>query len=203
MEYASLLAGERWSDHPRCTHPLLGGVARAVNDRTSDEARASLVRMIPSVIGLHGDDPRVDIGIALRCAAMALPVAAEYRQRALVVGILAGRRVLAVLEDGGPSAIDLSGPLEHTRRALIRAPHCVPWAEEYVAANEPDAQSFQRRSAPAVVRVAVDGIAEACIPDPDGLLYGLLASVVGDCTSWLGSGSCQTAAEPTLTGVVN
>ena len=24
MEFASLLAGERWSDHPSCTHPLLG-----------------------------------------------------------------------------------------------------------------------------------------------------------------------------------
>ena len=26
MELASLLAGERWSDHPACTHPLLAAV---------------------------------------------------------------------------------------------------------------------------------------------------------------------------------
>ncbi|WP_344829386.1 hypothetical protein [Nonomuraea dietziae] len=25
MELASYLAGERWSDHPACTHPLLAG----------------------------------------------------------------------------------------------------------------------------------------------------------------------------------
>ena len=28
MELASLLAGEPWSDHPACTHPLLAAVAR-------------------------------------------------------------------------------------------------------------------------------------------------------------------------------
>ena len=39
MEFASLLAGERWSDHPVCTHPLLGAVARHVNDFTSDAGR--------------------------------------------------------------------------------------------------------------------------------------------------------------------
>jgi hypothetical protein len=33
MELASFLAGERWSDHPSCTHPLLAEVARNVNDR--------------------------------------------------------------------------------------------------------------------------------------------------------------------------
>ena len=29
MELASYLAGERWSDHPRCTHPLLASVCPA------------------------------------------------------------------------------------------------------------------------------------------------------------------------------
>ena len=32
MELASYLAGERWSDHPACTHPLLAALARDVND---------------------------------------------------------------------------------------------------------------------------------------------------------------------------
>ena len=26
MEMAAFLAGERWSDHPRCTHPLLAAL---------------------------------------------------------------------------------------------------------------------------------------------------------------------------------
>jgi hypothetical protein len=56
MELASLLAGERWSDHPACTHPLLASVARHVNDHTSDAGRARLADLVPSVIGLTGDD---------------------------------------------------------------------------------------------------------------------------------------------------
>jgi hypothetical protein len=42
MELASFLAGERWSDHPSCTHPLVAMLARAVNDLTSDHARPRL-----------------------------------------------------------------------------------------------------------------------------------------------------------------
>ncbi|HSK97732.1 MAG TPA: hypothetical protein VK891_14015, partial [Euzebyales bacterium] len=40
MELASYLAGERWSDHPACTHPLLAALARHVNDRTTDAGRS-------------------------------------------------------------------------------------------------------------------------------------------------------------------
>ena len=74
MELASYLAGERWSDHPACTHPLLATVARLVNDHTSDAGRRNLAELAPSVIGLTSDDPRVDVRIALRAAIAALPV---------------------------------------------------------------------------------------------------------------------------------
>ena len=47
MEIVSVLAGERFSDAPRCTHPALGGlVARLVNDvirRSGDVAAAGSV----------------------------------------------------------------------------------------------------------------------------------------------------------------
>src|SRR6476620_5642940 len=76
MELASFLAGERWSDHPGCTHPLLAALARLVNDSTSDAGRGRLVELVPSVIGLTSDDPHVDVEIALRSATTALPVAA-------------------------------------------------------------------------------------------------------------------------------
>ena len=42
MEFASYLAGERWSDHPACTHGTLAHLARLVNDLTSDAGRARL-----------------------------------------------------------------------------------------------------------------------------------------------------------------
>ena len=47
MEMASYLAGERWSDHPACTHPLLAALARLVNDFSSDAARNRLAPLIP------------------------------------------------------------------------------------------------------------------------------------------------------------
>ncbi len=44
------LAGERWSDHPHCTHPLLASVARMVNDNTPD---AGMIRAIHRGIPVH------------------------------------------------------------------------------------------------------------------------------------------------------
>jgi hypothetical protein len=76
MELASYLAGERWSDDPACTHPLLAVLARDVNDYTSDAGRPALARLVPSVIGLAGEDLHIDARIALLCARTALPVAA-------------------------------------------------------------------------------------------------------------------------------
>ena len=48
MEFASYLAGEAWSDHPSCTHPLSASLARMVNDCSSDTARSRLMPLIPT-----------------------------------------------------------------------------------------------------------------------------------------------------------
>ena len=42
MELASFLAGEPWSDHPSCTHPLLASLARDVNDHVDPRTAARL-----------------------------------------------------------------------------------------------------------------------------------------------------------------
>lgn len=182
-----MLAGERWSDHPRCTHPLLAGVARQINDHTSDAARSRLAVMVPAVIGLTGDDPRVDVGIVARCAAAALPVVAEHRQRTLAVGLLAAQRMRGEIEREmvGPSG--LADPFDDAQNALASVPHAARWAESFAKGNDLTMRSFQRISAPATTRVAIVGIAEACIPDPDEVLYGLLRSVISDCTGWIGA----------------
>lgn len=51
MEYVSVLAGLRFTDRPRCTHPLLSWLARRVNDGTSDVARPQLAGLAPALIG--------------------------------------------------------------------------------------------------------------------------------------------------------
>ena len=128
MELASFLAGERWSDHPACSHPLLAALARDVNDCTSDTSRQRLAELIPSVIGLTSDDPHVDALIALRCATTALPVVSAERQRAMAVAILTCNRVIANL-DGRPSgSLD-----ERSRQALVDVPEAARWARRFTS----------------------------------------------------------------------
>jgi hypothetical protein len=181
MEFASLLAGERWSDHPVCTHPLLAAVARHVNDHTSDPGRPRLAPLIPSVIGLTGDDPHIDARIALRSATIALPVVAAERQRVMAVSVLACERVLAAL-DGQPGR-ELE---EHSRSALAGAPHAAGWAYRFTQGVVVSAKRFRRHVAPAIVRDAVEGIAQACVPDPDRLLRDLLVQAIGECAALVG-----------------
>lgn len=196
MEYASYLAGERWSDHPSCTHPLLSRLARGVNDYISDEGRTRLVPLIPTVVGLNGDDPMIDVGIAVRSASIALPVAALDRQRALAVGIIAGERVMNRTRAGGAVSIDTEELFDHAYRALSGAPEPARWAAEFIGDVDLRPKTFRRRSAPNIVRLAVLGIAEACISDRDAMLYELLDTVTGDCIGWMGASTSRPRVMP-------
>jgi hypothetical protein len=178
MEFASYLAGERWSDHPSCTHPLLARLARLINDYTSDAERQHLVGLVPSVVGLTSDDVRVDLRIALRAALTALPVVAEERQRTMALTLVVGNRLLAML-DGRPDS-DVEEP---SRRALARAPLAARWAYEHADSMPVSLRGFRRRGAPAAVLYAVDGIAKACTPDPEAILRDLLAGAIADCAA--------------------
>ncbi len=178
MEMASYLAGERWSDHPACTHPLLAGLARLVNDHTSDAARPRLATLIPSVIGMTGEDPRLDARIALRCGTMALPVVSHDRQLAMAVSVLSAEHVLADL-DGRPA-----GSLaDESLRALAQAPDATQWAYRFRRGVRISAKGFRRYAAPNTVQLAVRGIAQACIPDPDTLLREVLTETITDCAT--------------------
>jgi hypothetical protein len=179
MELVSYLAGERWSDHPACTHPLLAAVARNVNDCTSDDGRPRLAELIPSVIGLTGDDLHIDVRIALVCARRALPVAAAERQQTMAVSVLACERVLAAL-DGRPA-----GRLEEqSQQALAQAPHAAQWARSFTRDIPISPKAFRQHVAPATVRASVEGIALACVPQPDAMLRALLIDAIGACATW-------------------
>jgi hypothetical protein len=182
MEFASVLAGERWSDHPACTHPLLAAVARHVNDYTSEVGRSRLVELIPSVVGLTGEDLHIDAQIALRSARLALPVAAAERQRVLAVGVLSCERVLADLDRRPPGEFE-----EESRCALAQVPHAAGWAARFISATPksvPSAKRFRQQAAPTIVRTAAQGIAQACVPDPDQMLRDLLIGAIDACAAW-------------------
>jgi len=173
MELASYLAGERWSDHPACTHPLLGLLARLVDDHISDSARQRLTLLVPEVIGLTSEDLRVDARITLTCSTTALPVVSAERQRVMAVSMLTCLRVLGHLD------VDPVTPVtKRTRTALAQVPDATDWAERFSRDITPSAAAFRGRSAPAAVRLAVLGIADSFVAEPDALLCQLLHTVI-------------------------
>ena len=175
MEFASYLAGERWSDHPACTHGTLAHLARMVNDRTSEAGRARLTPLIPTVVGLTSDDPLLDVLLALRAASAALPIAAEERQRSQAVGVRVALRALAERDH------ELAAESRELAEAALRAaPAADAWATEFIEKVGPGRPGMTARQCRHIVTGAVDGIARACDGDPDERLVALLTAAVSD-----------------------
>ena len=193
MEFASYLAGERWSDHPACTHGTLAHLARLVNDCTSEAGRARLTPLIPEVIGLTSDDPLLDVLIAVRAAHAALPVAAEERQRSQAVGLHVALGVLAE-RDGELVA----GLREDAEAALRAAPDADAWAVRFIERIGPVRPGMTPRQSRDLVTGAVDGIAHACVGDADDRLVTLLTDAVTDTERFVGASraTAEDRAEP-------
>lgn len=175
MEFASFLAGERWSDHPKCTHQLLAALARAVNDCTTDAGRARLVPLIPDVVGLNPTDPRAAAAIALHCARTALAVVPAELARVMAVSVLACERYLAMLD---------GLPVDHlsarSRLALEKQPGALHWAREFVDRVGPvDFRGFEHHAGASTVRQAV--VAIRTVTDADDELRAMLAGAIGAC----------------------
>ncbi|MFB9309987.1 hypothetical protein ACFFRL_12400 [Agromyces hippuratus] len=196
MEFASYLAGERWSDHPACTHRTLALLARMVNDRTSEAGRARLTPLIPTVIGLTSDDPLLDVLLAVRAAGAALPIAAEERQRSLAVGLRVALRVLADRDDPAPELRALG------QAALRATPAADAWAERFMEEVGPSRPGMTVRQCSALATSAVDGIARACVADPDDHLVALLSAAVSDTVRFVGADRGRTLRRPHPSPVV-
>jgi hypothetical protein len=182
MEFASYLAGERWSDHPACTNGTLAHLARMVNDRTGDAGRAQLTPLIPTVVGLTSDDPLLDVLLAVRAASAALPIAAEERQRSQAVGLRAAIGVLGEQDD------ELVAELRELAEAALRAaPAADAWAVQFIQKIGPDRSGMTVRQCRHIVTGAVDGIARACGGDPDERLVAVLTAAVSDAARFVGA----------------
>ncbi|HEX8855031.1 MAG TPA: hypothetical protein VF752_05470 [Thermoleophilaceae bacterium] len=82
MELASMLAGERFSDHPRSVCPVIATVLRAYNDAIDDERRRDLYPLAADAVGTRGSR-------------------AERRQRLKMCGDFFGVRVGRLPGPGG------------------------------------------------------------------------------------------------------
>lgn len=54
MELASMLAGEQFSDHPRCVCPVIAAFLRIYNDSVDDGRRQDLYRFASLAVGTRG-----------------------------------------------------------------------------------------------------------------------------------------------------
>lgn len=174
MEMASYLAGERWSDHPACTDPLLAELARLVNDNTSDSERSRLAVLVPSVVGLRGGGLRTEVEITATVATYAVTRSPQSAQRALAAGLLSVQRVLG---DLGDPAAGQDATRAEIDRVLDLVPGEAAWARRFSAGRPVSAKAFHKRVAPTVVRAAVRGV-RAGHPDSDPRLRGLLEAAI-------------------------
>jgi hypothetical protein len=114
MELASMLAGDRFFDHPRSASPVIAAFLRAYNDWIDDECRQDLYRFAAAVVGTRASSEVEEIRLraceewcrmqqtALRSrwsrlrARIGLPVAGRRSQApATTAGWLSARRVAA------------------------------------------------------------------------------------------------------------
>lgn len=170
MEMASVLAGERWSDQPQCTHPLLAGLARLVNDSISDVRRRELVELIPSVVGVRGSGLAWEVSLVSAVAVEAILDVPEERQRALAAGLIRCEELAVAL---GPDRVE---GVEAIRRALDDVPLAVSWADRFLKPGPISTGQFRKHTAPTMIRCAVLGVASGAAMDPDARLRDLLVT---------------------------
>jgi hypothetical protein len=118
--------------------------------------------------------------VTARCIQHALPVVSQERQYILAVALLVGERQLAEL-DGRP----LDDIQPDSLAVLQSVPSATKWARAFTARSRRGAPDFARRTAPRAVSCAVEGISQACVPDPDDRLYRLLVDAIAETKSWM------------------
>jgi hypothetical protein len=174
MELASVLAGERWSDHPASTHPLLGQLARQVNDVTSDAERQLLAPLIPSVVGRRGDDSTW-LTVAVAVASRVILDVPEPAQRVLAGGLLQAQRLCA---DAGPA---LAATRRQAQAALALVPGAVAWIERLGVRGPITEKTFAKHCAPTMVQCAIEGVVASGTTDRDARLRALLEAGIAAC----------------------
>jgi hypothetical protein len=87
MEYISLLAGEEWTDYPKCTHRSLANLAQRANDTLPQSRRHEMFSRINRLFGtgatgVEETDKAVSAAMARFYAANAAADAATYAANA-------------------------------------------------------------------------------------------------------------------------
>ena len=136
MEYVSVLAGEPFSDSPRCTDGALAGLARLVNDEVSDEGRRLLAQLAADLTILGRADAVASARLVLTVTAQAR-VAAGPSRKLLRTERRAGLRFQRVARAGArgrrlraSTAVHVRGVGRHRLIAAFEAVARAPWRDD-------------------------------------------------------------------------
>jgi hypothetical protein len=175
MEYTSIIAGERFSDHPRCTDPALAAVARAVNDYSSAAGRQRLAELASDLSVASRTDPGLGYAVARRCLLTALPYAEQPRRHVLVVGVLGLDRASRDMSRGWrPDFVDVD-----TELGLMPYDRELADATAFLRELRVTPREYVRRGLPFAIETAVATIAEEAT-DADDQLRALLEDCLYD-----------------------
>jgi len=162
MEYVSVLAGERFSDSPRCTDPALAFLARLVNDTVSDADRGQLAPLAADLSVLGRTDAvgsaRLVVAVIHRAQAAGTPCPglrraerrAERRLRRMTGPGPRGRVARAL------SPVHMRGAGRHRLATAVFAVADAPWNAE---SDRDEALRELLQQAMAVVREGRDDMA--------------------------------------------
>lgn len=175
MEYTSIIAGERFSDHPRCTDPALAAVARAVNDYSSHGARQRLAELASDLSVARRTEPGLGYTVARRCLLTALPHSVQPRRRVLVVGLLGLDRASRDMSRGWrPDFVDVD-----TELGLMPYDRDLDEASAFLRAERVTPREYVRRGLPLAIETAIATIAEEAV-NADDVLRALLEDCLND-----------------------
>jgi len=132
LEYASVLAGERWSSRPRSVHPALADVAGMVNDQMTDDNRQLLTPLAPWLLDTSTAGPRAWPAITGACIRAALAWVSEPGRSRLNADLDTTRNWLA---EADRSSDGRRRPPWVARRERRRARHAICTALLTVAAS--------------------------------------------------------------------
>ncbi len=175
MEYTSLLAGERFSDAPRCTDPVLAAIARAVNDYSRDASRQRIAPFAGDLTTAEGAGEDVQRRLVRHCLLTALSRATGTRRHVLLVALLGLDRAAAGADDGWDASmlsVDSELALLHNDAGLAEA-------AAYVANVPVSVGEHARRALGVAAEVAVATIADSG-DDADDVLFQLLRQCLDD-----------------------
>ena len=178
MEFTSIIAGERFSDHPRCTDPALAAVARAVNDYSSDAARQPLAGLASDLSVACCTDASVGYAVARRCLLTALPHAHQPRRRVLVVGLLGLDRASREESRGWrPDFVDIDIDIDiDTELGLMPYARELEEASAFLRAQRVTPREYLRRGLPLAIETAIATIAAEASRSDD-----VLRALLEDC----------------------